>query len=389
MSILLLIAYITIALPACLAQAEGAVVAESKSTARYTKRSTKIYKKKSIDSKVLGRIPKGVKVSVLSTSGSWCKVSYGGNTGFIKKASLKKVSSDPDETGDTDDDADDTDENDEEGDTPDDETITQVVQNVRIVNGSNKSDPGMNGETVEDKDDSGLTKLDRNKNKISSWAKYIVMGEGGMAIPQLYQGDFTQTVCVYNGTARSVATSGCGATSLSMVIAYLTGNTQQSPYTLFREACQDGMYNGNGLSHNTLTKLAERYNVKGDWQSLSAAELQQLLKDGVPVIAHMGSGYFTQKGHYIVLRGVTDDGMILVNDPASPENSAKAYPVEIFMEEKRLSKSFMVMTKGSSNNAGRNSSTIYIIPTVNAGGEADVPGEETIIEGVVTEGNAT
>ena len=43
--------------------------------------------------------------------------------------------------------------------------------------------------------------------------------------------------------------------------------------------------------------------------------LVEALKEGKLVIAIMSKGHFTSSGHFIVLRGVTEDGKILVADP--------------------------------------------------------------------------
>ena len=45
------------------------------------------------------------------------------------------------------------------------------------------------------------------------------------------------------------------------------------------------------------------------------------LASGELVVAIMGPGHFTKSGHFIVLRGVTADGKILVADPASISRS--------------------------------------------------------------------
>ena len=49
----------------------------------------------------------------------------------------------------------------------------------------------------------------------------------------------------------------------------------------------------------------------------------------------MGKGIFTRNGHYIVLRGVTDDGKILVNDPNSESRSEKAYPLSTILNQSK------------------------------------------------------
>lgn len=166
--------------------------------------------------------------------------------------------------------------------------------------------------------------------------------EQGMLIPMLFQRDYRETVCLYNGQARSVSTSGCGAVGVSMVIAYLTGDVEQNPYTLFCQAVDEGRYHGRGLSHATLSRLLDDYGVKSRWIKSDADAVVRALEEGKPVIAHMGEGIFTGMGHYIVLRGVTEDGKILINDPASRSNCSKAFPIKTLIDQARGSESFCV-----------------------------------------------
>ena len=182
------------------------------------------------------------------------------------------------------------------------------------------------------------------RDRSVDWRGAVESDEPGLPIPKLFQGDYPEIVLYYNGIPKSVATSGCGAASVSMVIAYLTGNTDQNPYTLFRAAVDDGRYHGNGLSHGTLQWLAGQYGVYGKWIEGSESAIVNALNAGYPVIAHMGEGAFTEKGHYIVLRGLTEDGKVLVNDPASRERSHMAFPISSILDQARASDGFMVCT---------------------------------------------
>lgn len=176
----------------------------------------------------------------------------------------------------------------------------------------------------------------------TDWSSIIDVPKGGMPIPLYFQFDYPQTICYIDGVAKSVKTSGCGATSVSMVITYLTGNTSQTPYTLFKWAYNNGYYTGDGLGHSCLTKLASLYGVKGVWIENDAAQITAALKAGHPVVAHMGPGIFTSGGHYIVLRGITDDGYVLVNDPGSRNKNKYAYKLSAVVAQTKTSKSFMV-----------------------------------------------
>ena len=174
------------------------------------------------------------------------------------------------------------------------------------------------------------------------WRSVKPSDERGMAIPMLFQGDYAQIVCTLGGRDRSVATSGCGATSLSMVIAYLTGNTDQNPYKLFCDSVDAGRYHGSGWSHETLSRYAAEYGVHSRWISNDADAVLRALREGRPVIAHMGPGIFTNRGHYLVLRGVTEDGLVLMNDPNSPSNCEMAFPMKTLLKQTKTSAAFMV-----------------------------------------------
>jgi hypothetical protein len=179
-------------------------------------------------------------------------------------------------------------------------------------------------------------------NPATDWSNIIDVPAGGMDIPLYLQNDYRQTVCYIDGVPKSVATSGCGATSMSMVIAYLTGNTNQTPYTLFKWAYDHGYYGGDGLGHSCLTKLASLYGVKGTWIENDATLITEALQEGHPVIAHMGPGIFTTEGHYIVFRGTTADGYVLINDPGGKNKNRYAYKLSTVVAQAKTSEAFMV-----------------------------------------------
>ena len=166
-----------------------------------------------------------------------------------------------------------------------------------------------------------------------------------MKIPKIYQYDYKKTVCRINGENKSASSSGCGATSMCMVIHYLTGNTKATPYLLFKWAYEHGHYNGSGLDHGAVSAMGKLCGVKGKWIGKDGKKIVKALLTGHPVIAHMGPGTFTKGGHYIVLRGVTKDGKILVNDPASSSRSKKAYPLSTILKQGKTSTPFMVCSR--------------------------------------------
>lgn len=164
----------------------------------------------------------------------------------------------------------------------------------------------------------------------------------GLPIAPVYQFDYPAAVCFAAGEYKSVATSGCGATCMSMVIGYLTGNEDQSPQSLFEQAWQNGDYYGYGLSHAALDRLARANGVAGTWIGRDEKTLRRALREGRPVIAHMGPGQFADEGHYILLRGLTDDGRVVMNDPNSKENTGRAFDLLLILDEAKTNTPFMV-----------------------------------------------
>lgn len=191
----------------------------------------------------------------------------------------------------------------------------------------------------EQSDGTGL-KLTREKPRLD-WTGVVPSDDGGMPIPRLYQYNYKTVLLEYDGIPRSVMTSGCNVTSVAMVAAYLTGE-EHSPEKLFSWALEKNLYHGDGLSHSAMSKVAANYGVSGKWIGRDGDAVIEALKAGKPVIAHMGPGLFTSRGHYIVLRGVTEDGKILVNDPSSAKRSKLAYPLKSILREARTSAPFMV-----------------------------------------------
>lgn len=49
----------------------------------------------------------------------------------------------------------------------------------------------------------------------------------------------------------------------------------------------------------------------------------------------MGKGHLTSSGHFIVLRGITEEGKILVADPISIKRSEQEWDLSVILNEAR------------------------------------------------------
>lgn len=126
--------------------------------------------------------------------------------------------------------------------------------------------------------------------------------------------------------SSNIAVSGCGPTSLSMVLFSLTRDETLTPNMLADRAMKEGYYvSGAGTSWLFMVDMAAQYGVTvNQMESIDQQNLERVLKDGSLVICAMGPGDFTDAGHFIVLRGVSEEG-ILINDSFSIANSEKAW----------------------------------------------------------------
>lgn len=126
----------------------------------------------------------------------------------------------------------------------------------------------------------------------------------------------------------------CGPTSMSIVISTLTGK-KADPVQMAEWSYQNGYWcKGSGSYHALIPGAAKAWNLPVE--GCTASEPQRIvdaLSSGKLVVAIMTKGHFTSSGHFIVLRGVTSDGKILVADPASYKRSQKEWDLSIIMNE--------------------------------------------------------
>ena len=162
-----------------------------------------------------------------------------------------------------------------------------------------------------------------------------------MDVPVDYQFLYNRVICTFGGEDKRVRESGCGATSASMVMRYLTGRNDETfnPEYLFEWAYKNGEYFGYGLAESTITKFLSMAGLDSYWIDPSAEKVTRALRAGRPVIALVREGYFTSSGHYIVLTGVTRDGYVTVNDPNNSSMGRMEYKLSTVISQ---AKCFMI-----------------------------------------------
>ena len=152
-----------------------------------------------------------------------------------------------------------------------------------------------------------------------------------------YQGDYRN---VSYGFGTTIANAGCGPTSMAMVLTYLTGETVDPPTAASYSLKHGYRWEGQGTAWEYFPAIAKEYGINCNSFGPSASKIKSELASGKTMIMSMGPGNFTKGGHYIVLKGITSDGKIIVADPASRDRSAQVWSAELIASQAKNMWSF-------------------------------------------------
>lgn len=144
---------------------------------------------------------------------------------------------------------------------------------------------------------------------------------------------------IYGGD-NIIGVFGCGPTTLAMVVSSLTEN-EVTPETTAKWAFDNGHFcNNSGSYHSIIPKGAQNYGlVSKSLKSPTKETIVQELSSGKLVVVLMDRGLFTSQGHFIILRGVTSKGKVLIADSQSPENSNQPWDIQTILDEAKYSAS--------------------------------------------------
>ncbi len=168
-----------------------------------------------------------------------------------------------------------------------------------------------------------------------------VNNDGSCGIPDnsfVYydQKDYTDAFCGRTD-GSSIKTSGCGVTSMAMVIANLTDEKNITPVDTMNEA-YSGNYCGTGIIGTNsayFSAAAKKHGLTYEQLSVDKAGLQKaetILRSGGLIIANVNSASpFTNSGHYIVIRKINSEGKVYVGDPNHREFYNTTYSLSSFI----------------------------------------------------------
>jgi hypothetical protein len=138
------------------------------------------------------------------------------------------------------------------------------------------------------------------------------------------------------GVTSTIGQAGCAPTSLAIVLSSLT-NQIIDPLQMSSWAYENGyLCEGSGSYHSLIPNGGRHFGLTVEGCSVKEPQrIVDALSSGKLVIAIMGKGHFTTRGHFLVMRDVTADGKILVADPASKSKSEREWDLQIFLNEAR------------------------------------------------------
>lgn len=163
----------------------------------------------------------------------------------------------------------------------------------------------------------------------------LIFAENGMEIPLYYQYQSPWGRIAFGG--GNIASSGCSITSLGMVYTYLLDRTV-TPAELASWAGNKYYVAPAGQSWSIFPDSAKAYGIKCRNLGKDSQAVANALSSGAPVISSMAPGTFTRAGHFIVLRGITENGKILVNDPNDNSNKNfvnKSFDMSLILRESK------------------------------------------------------
>lgn len=146
---------------------------------------------------------------------------------------------------------------------------------------------------------------------------------------------WAQTAIRSGAPDRTISTSGCGFTSMAIVVSSLTSNTKD-PVAMCKQYGASHYVIGSGAAHSLIPDVSADYGLScTEIQNSDMQGVVDALKDGKLVVALVGrngngwtgNGYYRGNGHFLVICGVTEDGDLLLADPNRPDVAQSGQPI--------------------------------------------------------------
>ncbi len=176
--------------------------------------------------------------------------------------------------------------------------------------------------------------VDESVSHLEGRADLEFLTGGGIEVIYYNQADPQWSAVTYGSDPLSGY--GCGPTAMSMVVSTLL-QTPVDPQQMAAECVEHGYWARRSGSYLSIVEgISAAYGLECTPippEQLDTNNLLLHLSTGDLVVALMTRGHFTNSGHFIVLRGLTLEGEILVADPASRERSLTPWDLSLILSE--------------------------------------------------------
>ncbi|WAW15412.1 C39 family peptidase [Peptostreptococcus equinus] len=178
-------------------------------------------------------------------------------------------------------------------------------------------------------------------------SSYAVDGD----VPLFLQWDRRWGYRQYGG--EMIGLSGCGPTSLAMVIRHFDDNSNVNPYDVAKYSSEKGYVSeDNTTSWKLFETGVENYGLESTDIVPVETKLKKALDEGKILIVSVDKGIFTERGHILVIKGYNKDGEFLINDPNSIINTNKSWSFDEIKGE--IKKIWGISKPGYSKSSSKN-----------------------------------
>lgn len=187
-----------------------------------------------------------------------------------------------------------------------------------------------------------------NNRKLSADinSSYYVDGD----VPLFLQWDRRWGYRIYG--KEMIGLSGCGPTSLAMVIRHFDSDSTVNPYDVAKYSQDNGYVSADNFTSWKLFETGlSKYGLESQDVIPVEAKMKKALDDNKILIVSVKPGIFTERGHIIVIKGYNKNGDFLINDPNSIVNTNKTWSFDELKSEIR--KIWGVSSKGSTSSSAK------------------------------------
>lgn len=146
-----------------------------------------------------------------------------------------------------------------------------------------------------------------------------------------YSAEYDDPILNDYGFGETIKDAGSAPVSMAMVASYLTGKKEDPVKVANWSLAHNFRDQEKGTSFDFFKSISEGYGLNCHQSDVSEKAILSSLKIDHPVIMFVKNE--VGSGHYMVLKGLTAEGKVLVADPTSKTVSAQAYDIDYFLNQ--------------------------------------------------------